>query len=266
LFQLDRDGRPVAVTGVPPDLFSADGQLWNHPQYKWAAHKKEGYGWWVRRFEAMARHFDAVRIDHFLGFQRAWAIPAGAKNARKGRWQLGPQDEIFKVVKKRMGEYPIIAEDLGVLTPEAAALRDRQGFPGMRVLQFGFGGGDWGGEMYLPHGYVKRCVAYTGTHDNPTTVGWFKALPRKSAERAAVLEYLGAEAGTVHWDMIRAVMTSVADTAIFPVQDLLGLDDRARMNRPGVDRGNWQWQLKAGELSAAIVGRLRRLTEISGRV
>jgi 4-alpha-glucanotransferase len=245
-------------------VFALDGQKWNHPHYDWDAHRAEGYRWWVARFASMASRFDGVRIDHFLGFHRAWAVPARAKDARRGKWLEGPGEGIFRAVRRKICDYPIIAEDLGAVTPEAAALRDKLKFPGMRVLQFGFGDGS--GGMHLPHNYVPGCVAYTGTHDNHTAAGWFAKLPKGAAERARVLEYVGGEAGDVHWNMVRSVMTSVAGTAVFPVQDLLGLGDNARMNVPGVDRGNWRWRLKEGEMTAALAGKLRRLTEVSGRV
>lgn len=262
LFLLDKHGRPTVVTGCPPDAYARGGQKWNHPHYDWAAHRAEGYAWWVARFASMASRFDGVRIDHFLGFQRAWAVPARAKDARRGTWMAGPGEGVFRAVRRGIGEYPIIAEDLGAVTPEAAALRDKVGFPGMRVLQFGFGDG---GELHLPHNYVPGCVAYTGTHDNHTAAGWFEKLPKRSVERTRVLEYVGGDAREVHRNMVRAVMTSVAGTAIFPVQDLLGLRDEARMNVPGVDRGNWRWRMRGGELTNALAGELRRLTEVSGR-
>ena len=262
LFLLDRQGRPTVVTGCPPDAFAAAGQKWNHPQYDWAAHRKEGYAWWLARFEGIARQFDAVRIDHFLGFQRAWHIPATAKDARRGKWVPGPGAPIFTALRQRLPHFPIIAEDLGALTPQAATLRDQFAFPGMRVLQFGFGEG---GDMHLPHRHLPRCVAYTGTHDNQTAAGWFKRLPRGS-ERAKTLDYLGATPGKIHLDMIRAVMNSVANTAIVPIQDWLGLGDEARVNIPGVDRGNWRWRLAPGMLTPRMASQMKRLAEISDRI
>src|SRR5205823_9052734 len=170
LFLLDRAGRPKVVSGCPPDVFCVDGQLWGHPHYDWPAHRRSGFTWWVRRFESMFHRFDAVRIDHFLGFNRAWAVPAGAATARRGKWLRGPGDDLFRAVRRAIGKVSIIAEDLGAVTTEAIRLRDRWKFPGMRVMQFGFGSG---GEYHLPHNFPRRCVAYTGTHDNDTAVGWF---------------------------------------------------------------------------------------------
>jgi 4-alpha-glucanotransferase len=271
LFMLDRSGRPQYVSGAPPDDFCPDGQLWGHPQYRWDAHRASGFAWWVARFASMMRRFDGVRIDHFLGFLRAWAVPAGARTARRGTWLAGPGGAIFDAVRKALGDVPIIAEDLGVLTPAAAALRDRMRFPGMRVMQFGFGAG---GEYHLPHRYPRRAVAYTGTHDNNTTAGWFADLVRRnghpgsalSAERDKAMKYLEASnAAHVPWQMIRAAMASVADTVIFPVQDLLGLGEEARMNVPGVAAGQWQWRLPPGKLTPALASRLRRITELYER-
>lgn len=260
LFDLEPGGRPCTVTGCPPDAYAKDGQLWGHPQYRWEAHKKTRFAWWVGRFAASMRYFDAVRIDHFLGFHRAWAIPGRARTARKGEWVAGPREAIFEAVKRDIGDIPVIAEDLGRVTPEATALRERFGFPGMKVLQFGFAGE----PVYLPHAYVRNCVAYTGTHDNNTSAGWFKALPRDA--RQDVLDYLGSTPATVADDMIRAVMSSVANTAIFPVQDVLGLGAEARMNIPGVAEGNWRWRVPAGALNRQVAGRLRRLAELAERI
>jgi 4-alpha-glucanotransferase len=264
LFLLDKHGRPTVVSGAPPDAFTFEGQKWNHPHYRWEAHRAEGYAWWAARFAAMARHFDGVRIDHFLGFNRAWEVPARAKNARRGKWLAGPGEELFRAVRRKVGRFPIIAEDLGALTPEAVALREKLGFPGMRILQMGLGGD--GRSEHVPHNYVPGCVAYTGTHDNHTAVGWFRSLGKGSAERERALAYVGGDERRVHWEMVRAVITSVANTAVFPVQDLLGLGDDARMNVPGVDRGNWRWRLEEGALTTELAGELRRLTEVAGRV
>ena len=271
LFMLDRSGRPKYVSGAPPDDFCPDGQLWGHPQYQWDVHRGTSFAWWVARFASMMRRFDGVRIDHFLGFLRAWAVPAGAKTARRGTWLPGPGGAVFDAVRKELGDVAIIAEDLGVLTPQAAALRDKMRFPGMRVMQFGFGRG---GEYHLPHRYPRRAVAYTGTHDNNTTAGWFADLVQRnghvgsalSAERDKALEYLEANtASRVPWQMIRAAMASVADTVIFPVQDLLALGQEARMNVPGIAAGQWQWRLPAGKLTSALASRLRRMTELYER-
>jgi 4-alpha-glucanotransferase len=263
LFALAPDGRPTHVSGVPPDAFSDDGQLWGHPQYNWPDHRRQRFAWWVSRFRRTFRLFDAVRIDHFLGFSRVWSVPAGSRTARKGKWVKSPGHELFDVLRRELGERAIIAEDLGVLTPEAAQLRDDFRFPGMRVMQFGFGGG--GGDPYhRPHSYPPRCVAYTGTHDSDTVVGWLKKLP--ATDRRNALDYSGATGSDFHQSAIRSLMNSAADTVIFPVQDVLGLDNRARMNVPGVAAGNWGWRLPPGALKPAHAQRLRRLAELAGRV
>ena len=263
LFALDADGRPTHVSGVPPDAFSDDGQRWGHPQYDWAAHRRQGFRWWVRRFERTFRLFDAVRIDHFLGFSRVWSIPARNRTARHGQWVKSPGRELFEALRRGLGEKAVIAEDLGVLTPQAAALRDAFAFPGMRVMQFGFGGG--GGDPYhRPHAYPPRCVAYTGTHDSDTVAGWLGRLGR--ADRENALHYAGGGADGFHLAAVRALMASAAETVIFPVQDVLGLDNRARMNVPGVAEGNWGWRLPPGALKAVHAKRLRRLAELTGRV
>jgi 4-alpha-glucanotransferase len=268
LFHLDRNGRPTVVSGCPPDAFCCDGQLWGHPHYNWPVHRRTGFQWWVRRFQTMLHNFDAVRIDHFLGFYQAWAVPARAATAKRGRYVPGPADDIFRAVCKALGDVPIIAEDLGNVVPGAVALRDRWNFPGMRVMQFGFGDG---GEYHLPHTYNSRVVAYTGTHDNDTTVGWFKQLAARNGqardEHDKVLKYVVARGGgaDIHWAMIKSAMLSVADTVIFPVQDVLGLDGRARMNTPGVEANNWRWRMRAGALTPAIAEKLKGLTELSDR-
>ena len=271
LFLLDADGRPTFLSGVPPDDFCADGQRWGHPQYDWTAHRRTNFAWWIARFASMMARFDGVRIDHFLGFLRAWGIPARARSARRGTWLPGPGRALFDAVKAALGDVPIIAEDLGVLTPEAAALRDRFKFPGMRVMQFGFGPG---GDYHLPHRYPRRAVAYTGTHDNNTTAGWFADLVRRNghagsaitAEREKVMHYLKApRSRSVPWQMIRAAMASVADTVICPVQDILGLGEEARMNVPGIAADQWKWRLPPGRLTPALAARLRTLMELYDR-
>jgi 4-alpha-glucanotransferase len=259
LFALSADGRPSSISGCPPDFFSKTGQLWRHPQYRWASHQRDNFAWWTARFAGELARFDGVRVDHFLGFHRTWAIPGDAKDGRVGKWLMSPGRALFAAVKKKVGEAPIIAEDLGVLTPEAAALRDELGLPGMRVLQFGFGEGTY----YLPHNYVPRSVAYTGTHDNSTARGWFAhASP---SEREKALEYLAGAPRSIHRDMIRAVMASVAQTVIIPMQDVLGLGDEARMNRPGTEGKNWRWRLKPEALTSDIADDLRQFVTIYDR-
>ena len=261
LFRLDATGQSQSVSGCPPDAFSADGQRWGHPQYDWAAHARTGFAWWVDRFAQQFRLFDAVRIDHFLGFARVWSIPASSPTAKGGKWVKTPGDELFKALRKALGDRPIIAEDLGALTPEAAALRDRFGFPGMRVLQFGFGDAD---PYHRPHGFVRNAVAYTGTHDNDTTAGWFRRL--RPASRRRVLSYVGRDGSDLHTELIRAVMASVANTAIFPVQDVLGLDGRARMNTPGKARNNWGWRVRPKALTPEVGAELRKMAEAYDRL
>jgi len=273
LFQLDAGGRPRVVSGVPPDYFSRTGQLWGHPHYRWRRHQATGFAWWMDRFQHAFRQFDAVRIDHFLGFYRCWAVPGRARTARRGRWLRTPGRELFEQLRSRLGRVEIIAEDLGLVTRQATALRDRYGWPGMRVLQFAFGSDQ--GHYHEPHAYPRRCVVYTGTHDNDTTVGWFRKLGRagtRPGPRAGpdqlerVLRYVGSTGREIHWDMIRLALMSVADLAVVPVQDLLGLDSRARMNRPGTARGNWEWRLPAGALTDALARRLRDLLAAYGRL
>ena len=273
LFILDRAGRPKVVSGCPPDAFCADGQRWGHPHYDWKVHAGEQYRWWVERFRATLRWFDAVRIDHFLGFHRVWHVPAASPTARGGRYTPSPGHEFFARLREELGDVPIIAEDLGTVTTEALALRDRFDFPGMRVLQFGFGDG---GGYHLPHNFPHRCVAYTGTHDNDTTAGWFRSLP--AAERKRVVAYTSGGAaggradgraggaGDVAWSLIRAALASVADTAVFPVQDLLGLGSESRMNTPGTVKHNWAWRLPPGQLKPALAASLRAVCEVCGRV
>ncbi len=270
LFLLDRSARPTFLSGAPPDDFCVDGQLWGHPQYDWDVHRKTRFAWWAARFESLMHRFDGVRIDHFLGFNRTWGVPRGSKTARKGTWLPGPGKAIFDAIRAALGDVPIIAEDLGALTDEAADLRDQCKFPGMRVMQFGFGPG---GDYHLPHRYPRRCVAYTGTHDNNTTGGWFAEIaarngnPAAAAEREKTLRYLKASgAAQVPSEMIRTIMMSVADTVIVPVQDVLNLGADARMNMPGTADDNWTWRLAPNKLTGSVAQRLRTLTELFDRV
>jgi 4-alpha-glucanotransferase len=257
LFFLDPQGRPTAVAGVPPDYFSATGQRWGNPLYRWEVLQKLDYRWWLQRFASMLRRFDAVRLDHFIGFVRYWEIPAGEPTAQNGHWQPGPGAALFE----KLREAPLIAEDLGAVTPEVTALRDRFGFPGIKLLQFAFGT-DPQAATFLPHNHERNSVAYTGTHDNDTTRGWFETLEEK--ERRAALDYLDTNGNEIHWEMLRAVQASVANLAIAPVQDLLGLGSEARMNLPGSAEGNWEWRLE--ELPGREVQeRLRGLSATYGR-
>jgi 4-alpha-glucanotransferase len=272
LFQLDALGQPLYVAGVPPDYFSADGQLWGNPLYRWEAHEKEDFAWWIARLKASTERVDLVRLDHFRGFQAYWEVPADSATAATGRWALGPGTAFLDAVREGLGGLPLVAEDLGEITPEVEALRDRFDLPGMRVLQFAFGG-DSGSEFHLPHRYVNHCVAYTGTHDNDTAVGWLRAehagstqsVARHSFERKFALRYLGTSGAEFHWDLIRVAQASVADTVIIPLQDVLGLDSRARMNTPGTPTGNWTWRFKAGQLTSGIADRLADMTAVYSR-
>jgi 4-alpha-glucanotransferase len=273
LFRLDDEGMPTVVSGVPPDYFSKTGQRWGNPLYRWARMKKNGYSWWIQRLGVTLSRFDAVRLDHFIGFQRYYEIPGSAPTAEKGRWMKGPSADFFRAVRDAFGSLPLIAEDLGAVSPRVKALRDRFNLPGTRVLQFAFGT-DVQASDFLPHNLVRRSVVYTGTHDNDTTVGWFtdqggEGSPRSpeqaEVERAACLQYLGTEGREIHWDMIRMALLSVADLAVFPLQDILGLGSEARMNRPGTGTGNWEWRFREGSLSDAIAERLLALTRTYGR-
>ncbi|MDQ6651950.1 MAG: 4-alpha-glucanotransferase [Acidobacteriota bacterium] len=271
-FKLDQNGTPLVVAGVPPDYFSTTGQLWGNPLYNWDRMLDEGFKWWIKRVEATLNVVDIVRVDHFRGFAACWEIPGGDKTAERGRWVEAPGRELFTVIRKELGELPIIAEDLGVITPDVVALRDEFGFPGMRIMQFAFGSGTK--NVDLPHNYERNLVAYTGTHDNDTTVGWFSSVAGEGSTRTAkqiererkfCLEYLKTDGKEIHWDFIRALLASVANTAIVPLQDLLGLGTEARMNLPNTTEGNWAWRFKPNALTSEISGRLKKLTELYGR-
>jgi 4-alpha-glucanotransferase len=263
LFQLDAHRNPTAVAGVPPDYFSDIGQLWGNPLYRWDALKAEGYAWWMARIHMALRTADLLRVDHFRGFEAYWSIPAGAKTAVTGRWVPGPGHDFFKRVKQVFGDIPIIAEDLGIITPPVEALRDDFHLPGMKILQFAFG--DTAQNPYLPHNYKNpHCVVYTGTHDNDTTVGWFKKAPPQEAKQ--VRAYLGVDGSDIAWDLIRAAWGSRASAAIAPAQDLLSLGTEARMNIPGTVENNWRWRLAPGQLTDALAHKLAALTERAYRV
>jgi 4-alpha-glucanotransferase len=261
LFSLDADGRATAVAGVPPDYFSATGQLWGNPLYRWDRVEAEGFAWWVERLRMAFRLADVVRIDHFRGFAGYWEIPAGERTAVNGRWAPGPGARLFAAVRAALGEVPIVAEDLGVITPDVVELRDAFAFPGMKVMQFGFDSVD---SEHLPHRWESRLVAYTGTHDNDTTRGWFEHAGAQARRRA--LAYLGGGAESIAWSMVRALHTSRADTAVAPLQDVAGLGGEARMNLPGRAGGNWSWRARREVFTRELAGRLRELAELSGRV
>ena len=273
LFQLEADGSPSFVAGVPPDYFSATGQLWGNPLYDWDEMARTGYAWWIERFRAALGLVDLVRLDHFRGFEAHWEIPAGEETAVNGRWVKGPGAGLFEALREALGDLPIVAENLGVITPEVEALRERFGFPGMAILQFAFGR-DPEAAQFQPHNYPPNRVVYTGTHDNDTTVGWWTSSGQGDStrsgdevreERERALAYLDAEGREIHWAFIRAAVSSVADTAIVPLQDVLGLGSEARMNLPGRAHGNWRWRFTGESLTQEIRDRLRRLAELYGR-
>ncbi|MBL0226397.1 MAG: 4-alpha-glucanotransferase [Geobacteraceae bacterium] len=261
IFLLDGRGRPTAMAGVPPDYFSNTGQLWGNPLYDWEALARQGYSWWVERFRYLFSQFDCIRVDHFRGFEAAWHVPAGHKTAAHGTWNPGPGRHFFDSLISALGPLPIIAEDLGVITPDVEALRDSYGFPGMKILQFAFGSGPQNG--YLPHNYIKHCVAYTGTHDNDTSAGWYAGLPVR--EQGEVLEYLGSSGAAPVEDLIRSALSSVADTVVIPFQDLLGLPSTARMNVPGRADGNWEWRFTWDMIDKEMTSRYRRKLNLFGR-
>ena len=240
-FLLDKDGIPTEVAGCPPDDFCEDGQLWGNPLYDWDYMKKENYSWWIQRIKSAHEVFDIVRIDHFRGFESFFCIKNGSENAKKGRWKKGPGVELFKAVEKALGKLPIIAEDLGFLTPEVYQLLEDCGFPGMKILQFAFD--PESDSEYLPHNYPKNCVAYTGTHDNDTCVGWFNTAPYTTREDAKAYLRLNENEG-INWGMIKAVWASPADTAIIPMGDFLGLNSDGRINTPSTLKKNWAWRVR----------------------
>lgn len=268
-FQLDpKTLAPSYIAGVPPDYFSATGQLWGNPVYDWEHLQRTGFAWWVERFRVTMQYVDVVRIDHFRGFEAYWRVPAGETTAINGEWVLAPGAAFFEALKTRLGgSVPLMAEDLGLITPEVEALRDRFGFPGMRILQFGFGGG--ADSLHLPHNFVANCVVYPGTHDLDTAMGWWQSAAPKVKEHLA--EYLGynhpAEIEDIHWVLIRMALASRANMAILPLQDLLGLDGAGRMNDPSLNAGNWRWRLADLEdLTPELRERLQGLTELYGRM
>jgi 4-alpha-glucanotransferase len=271
-FKLDQKGKPLVVAGVPPDYFSTTGQLWGNPLYNWERMQADGFKWWIERVRATLTMVDIARVDHFRGFAACWEIPGGDKTAERGQWVEAPGRELFTAIRNTLGELPIIAEDLGVITPDVVALREEFGFPGMRILQFGFGGDSK--NIDLPHNYVRNVVAYTGTHDNDTTVGWFNSIAGEGSTRTAqqierertfCMDYLNTKGEEIHWDFIRAVLASVANTAIIPLQDLLGLGTEARMNLPNSTEGNWAWRYDSDALTDEIATRLKQFTELYGR-
>jgi 4-alpha-glucanotransferase len=272
-FSLDEAGNPTVVAGVPPDYFSRTGQRWGNPLYRWDVMAASGYSWWAQRLQTMRDMVDIIRLDHFRGFEAYWEVPASAETAANGRWVAGPGAAFFEALHEALGDLPIVAEDLGLITPEVRALREHLGFPGMRVLQFGFGGDPRTNE-HCPHNYPHHCVVYTGTHDNNTSVGWFRegqlqddttALEPLQAEQAMALKYMASDGEQIHWDMIRLALSSVGNLAIIPLQDILGLGQESRMNYPGKADGNWEWRYTDDVLTPALAGHLHQLTALYGR-
>jgi 4-alpha-glucanotransferase len=262
LFELDDHLAPIRVAGVPPDYFSKTGQRWGNPLYRWDVIRRNGFVWWIDRMRRARHLYDIIRLDHFRGFEAFWAIPAANKTAEYGEWIKAPGAELFESIGRALGELPFIAEDLGIITPEVDALRDRFRLPGMRILQFGFNSRK--AHDYLPHRYINNCVVYTGTHDNNTTQGWWDEEATK-VEKTAAKAYLGASRKDFVWAMIRAVETSVADICIVPVQDLLCLPEEARMNMPSRAGGNWAWRCPENALTLELAAKLAALAESSDR-
>jgi 4-alpha-glucanotransferase len=273
LFHLDRHSNPSAQAGVPPDYFSATGQLWGNPLYRWEAMAETGYAWWIERFRSALQLVDIIRLDHFRGFEAYWRIPAGEKTAINGAWIKGPGAALFQAVQKTLGDLPIVAETLGVITPEVIALREGFDFPGMGILQFAFGIDPQSPE-FKPHNFQRNFVVYTGTHDNDTTVGWWTSTGAGDSTRSAdnirkerefARKYLGTAGEEINWDLIRAALASVADVAIIPLQDILGLGSEARMNLPARASGNWRWRFSRSQITPEIAVHLREITEVYDR-
>lgn len=261
IFELDETLRPARVAGVPPDYFSATGQRWGNPLYRWDVLKARGFDWWVQRMRRSCALFDIVRLDHFRGFEAYWSIPASDDTAVNGAWVKAPGVELFRALEASLGRLPLVAEDLGLITAEVDALRLELGMPGMKVIQFGFG--DKGAHIHLPHRYAPETVAYTGTHDNDTTHGWWKTVGE--AERAAVAAYIGAVNDAPTWPLIRSIEASVAQVAVVPAQDLLGLGSEGRMNTPAVANGNWSWRVSEGSWTPELAAALAVLVETTDR-
>lgn len=258
LFFLDERGNPEFVAGVPPDYFSETGQLWGNPVYRWSAMKEQGYAWWIARFAQAFQLTDIVRVDHFRGFAAYWSIPAGEETAINGIWEPGPGEDLFRAVERELDELPIIAEDLGLITPDVTVLRDALDFPGMKVLHFAFDGSPK--NDYLPHNYTQNCVVYTGTHDNDTTLGWYSQ--GEPEMRDWVKTYLHSDGSGIGWDLIRFAWSSVADMAIIPFQDMLQLGTEARLNVPGTAEGNWAWRFTWDMLTQDMQEKLTGLTDV----
>ncbi|MGN0346073.1 MAG: 4-alpha-glucanotransferase [Lachnospiraceae bacterium] len=262
LFQLDETNTPLAVAGCPPDYFSATGQLWGNPLYRWDYHKKTEYAWWMKRLEYCFKLYDVVRIDHFRGFDEYYSIPYGDKTAEFGHWEKGPGYELFETMRKKLGKQRIIAEDLGLLTPSVLKLVKKCGYPGMKILEFAFDSGEE--NDYLPHNYEKNCIVYTGTHDNDTVFGWYPTL--KKEDKTYVRDYLNVKSRKdIGWGLIRLALSSTADTAIIPMQDYLELGSEARINIPSTLGGNWTWRMKENAYTKELAAKIAKLAKIYGR-
>lgn len=261
LFKLDENGCPSVVAGVPPDYFSETGQLWGNPLYRWDVHEETRYAWWIARLGHALQHADLVRIDHFRGFSACWEVPADAPNAINGKWVAGPGEKLFQAFERSFPHLPILAEDLGVITADVIELRDKFRLPGMRILQFAFGDGE--DSLFLPHNYVQNTVAYTGTHDNNTILGWWAALP--DHERSFVKSYLKSDGRHIQWDMMRAISKSKAGIVIFTMQDVLGLPGNHRMNYPGQHTGSWEWRFCWKQLQPRYTQVLENMAFEDGR-
>ena len=262
-FYLDENLNPIDVAGCPPDAFSADGQLWGNPLFRWAVMKKDNYEWWTKRIKAVSKLYDVVRIDHFRGFDSYYAIPAKDTTAKNGEWRQGPGMDLFKTLKRRLGKLNIIVEDLGFLTPSVLKLVADSGFPGMKVVQFAFDSRE--GSNYLPHTYPTNCVVYTGTHDNDTIMGWMKTAPKASVKFAKEYLNLTKEEG-YNWGMMRGAWGSVADTAIVTMQDIIGAGSEARMNTPSTLGGNWEWRATSDQIDNKLAKRVYKYMEMYGRL
>ena len=262
LFFFDKKGLPTVVAGVPPDYFSATGQLWGNPLYNWPVHLESGYAWWLQRMQAALKLYDFIRLDHFRGFAGYWEVQYGKPTAEFGRWVKGPGAQFFTALKNSLGNLPIIAEDLGEITPDVIELREQFNLPGMKILQFSFGGD--ADDAFLPHNYPVNCIAYTGTHDNDTSVGWYAAATSK--ERDFCRRYLARSGDDLAWDFIRAVWSSVASVSLAPIQDLLSLPSEARMNYPGRADGNWYWRLPSEALTLELQQRLLEFNTLYSRL
>ena len=263
LFEFDKDCRPIAVAGCPPDAFSETGQLWGNPLYRWEYHKEEKYKWWIDRIRQCYKLYDTIRIDHFRGFDEYYSIPYGNETAEFGEWKKGPGYSLFEAIKKELGEIDIIAEDLGFLTDSVLELVDKTGYPGMKVLQFAFDPREE--SDYLPHNYTKNSVVYTGTHDNDTLLGWYRSIPK--ADRKFAKEYLGIKNDEgIEWEFIKVAFASVSNLAIIPMQDYLGLGAEARINTPSTLGNNWKWRMKKGVLTKRLANKICEMTKLYSRI